>query len=84
MVVNGLPLPRDLLAIIEAGRWQCPIDHSGLDRLFPERSEFCCYSFGAMEGETQVIYRNPISMWRGMPDPDHPPGDIVIESSASE
>ena len=52
MIVNGLPLPCDLLALIEAGRWRCPTDESGLDRLFPERSEFCCYGFGGMTGET--------------------------------
>jgi hypothetical protein len=76
VLVNSLPLPPSLLALIEAGRWRCPADQSGLDRLFPERGEFCCYSFGGMEGETQVIYRNPTPMWRGIPDPANPPGDI--------
>src|SRR5262245_24330849 len=76
MIINGLPLPKDLLALIEAGRWRCPTDQSALDHLFPERSEFCCYSFGAMEGETTVIHRNDTPMWRGIPDPAHPPGDI--------
>lgn len=76
MIVNSLPLPPSLLILIESGRWRCPADQSGLDRLFPERGEFCCYSFAGMEGETQVIYRNPTPMWRGMPDPANPPGDI--------
>lgn len=76
MVVNGLPLPRDLLDLIEAGRWRCPADQSGLDLWFPERSEFCCYTFQTMESETTVIHRENTPMWRGKPDPDHPPGDI--------
>lgn len=76
MVINGLPLPRDLLDLIEAGRWKCPAEQSGLDRLFPERSEFCCYLFGAMAGETTVIHTHDTPMWRGKPDPANPPGDI--------
>jgi hypothetical protein len=76
VIVNGLPLPRELLGLIEAGRWRCPRDQAALDRLFPERSEFCCYSFAGMESETGVIYRNQNPMWRGKPDPTHPPGDI--------
>lgn len=73
---NGLPLPDDLVALIESGQWRSPSDPTGLDQLFPERSEFCCYSIGMMEGETRVIYRNNNPMWRGTPDPDYPPGDI--------
>jgi hypothetical protein len=76
VVVNGLPLPHELLALIELGRWRCPADQAGLDRLFPERGEFCCYSVGGMEGETQVLYRNRTPMWRGTADPANPPGDI--------
>jgi len=69
-------LPRELLTLIETGRWRCPSDPSGLDRLFPERAGFFCYSFGAMEGETQVLYRYSNPMWRGIPDPTNQPGDI--------
>jgi hypothetical protein len=77
MIVNGLPLPAEMLTIIEAGRWKCPGDRSGLDRLFPERSEFCCYSYPAMQFETQsMISRDASPMWRGTPDLHCLPGDI--------
>jgi hypothetical protein len=74
--VNALPLPDELVALMEAGRWRSPADPAGLDRLFPERREFCCYSVAGMLGETQVIHRYDSPMWRGTPDPDNPPGDI--------
>jgi hypothetical protein len=76
VIVNGLPLPRELLALIEAGRWRCPDDQSRLDQLFPDRGEFCCYSFGEMESETKGVFRDCIPMWHGQPDPSNPPGDI--------
>src|SRR5262245_47220127 len=75
-VVNGLPLPRGLLALMEAGRWHDPIDPAGLDALFPERGEFCAYTIQGMTFETQALHRFTDAMWLGEPDPDHPPGDI--------
>ena len=76
MNINGLPLPRELLDLIEAGRWRAPADPSGLDQLFPERGEFCCYSFRGMEFETAAMYRDDSPRWRGTPDPGRSPGDI--------
>jgi uncharacterized protein (TIGR02996 family) len=74
--VNGLPLPAELLALIEAGRWRCPADQSAIDRLFPERSELCLYSFELMQSETKGFPVAATPMWLGEPDPAHPPGDI--------
>lgn len=74
--INGFQLPRSLLDLIETGRWRSPADESGLNRLFPVRSEFCCYTFAAMEGETQVLYRQPGPTWRGTRDSNRPPGDV--------
>jgi hypothetical protein len=74
--VRDLPLPPELIVLIEAGRWKSPTDESGLDRLFPERSEFCCYSLTAMVGETRTLDRFRDPMWHGTPDPANPPGDI--------
>lgn len=76
MLIRGLPLPTELVALIEAGRWTCPANPSGLDRLFPERREFCCYTYAAMEGETALLDRGQNPMWHGTPDPANPPGDI--------
>lgn len=56
--INGLPLPRDLLALIEAGRWRCPADLSGVDRLFPDRGEFKLYSLDYMPFENHHWVRH--------------------------
>jgi len=78
MVVNGLPLPRDLLALIEAGRWKAPADRSGVDRLFPENGGLHPYSVELMESETRGMFKPHMQspMWLGEPDSDDPPGDI--------
>lgn len=76
MMINGLPLPRDLLALIDAGRWKAPLDHSGVDRLFPENGGLCLYSAEMMESETRTLFDPQLSVWHGVPDPENPPGDI--------
>ncbi|HEY9607350.1 MAG TPA: hypothetical protein V6C85_37540 [Allocoleopsis sp.] len=78
MVVNGLLLPRELLALMDTGRWKTPADCSGVDRLFPENDGLCLYCPYLMESETKGFYRadKQIPMWLGAPDPDNPPGDI--------
>jgi hypothetical protein len=76
LVVRGLLLPRELVDLIEAGQWKCPTDPSGLDRLFPERSEFCCYTYAGMASESSWLDRDRTPMWQGTPDLLHPPGDI--------
>ena len=74
--INGLPLPRDLLALIEAGRWRCPADLSGVDRLFPYRGEFRLYTLDYMPFENRhwLVQRHPFFL--GCPDPVKAPGDI--------
>lgn len=76
MLVNGLPLPHDLLALMETGRWKPPIDSSGVDRLFPENGGLYPYSVALMESETRTLFDFPVPAWHGVPDPDNPPGDI--------
>ncbi len=82
MVVNGLPLPNDLLALIAMGRWKRPADQSGIDRLFPDHGGFCPYSPAAMQFESEAyppeaaVRRLGLTMWLGKPDPDNPPGDL--------
>lgn len=78
MVVNGLPLPRELLALMDAGRWKTPADRSGVDRLFPENDGLCLYSLNQMESETKACNRadRQTPMCLGVPDADNPPGDI--------
>jgi hypothetical protein len=79
MVINGLPLPGDLLALMGAGRWKAPADPFGVDRLFPQNGGLCPYSVELMESETRTLFdpRLQCSAWLGVPDPDRPPGDIV-------
>ena len=76
MTINGLPLPRDLLELIAAGRWRQPADMSGIDALFGEHGGFHPYGFGAMRFETEGKLHERRVMWVGAPDPDNPPGDI--------
>jgi hypothetical protein len=78
MMIHGLPLPDELLALMAEGRWKPPRECSGVDRLFPENGGLCPYSVALMESETRTLFdpqlRTPA--WLGVPDPDNPPGDI--------
>jgi hypothetical protein len=77
MVINGLPLPGDLLALIEGGRWIAAPDHSKVDRLFGENGGLFCYSVELMESETRTLFDPQLApAWLGVPDADDPPGDI--------
>ena len=76
MLVNGLPLPDDLLTLMEAGQWKPPLDHCGVDRLFPENGGLYPYSVALMESETRTLFAYRVPAWHGAPDPDNPPGDI--------
>ena len=78
MVVNGLPLPRGLLSLMQAGRWQSPADRSLVDRLFPENGGLCLFQVSLMESETRAWCREDMRspMLLGEQDPDYPPGDI--------
>lgn len=77
-MINGLPLPGDLLALMEAGRWKAPMGSSGVDRLFPENGGLCLYTVALMESETRTLFdpRLQGQGWLGEPDPANPPGDI--------
>ena len=56
MVINGLPLPHELLALLAAGRWRAPADPSGIDRLFPNNGGLSPYSTALMETETRTLH----------------------------
>jgi hypothetical protein len=74
--INGLPLPRDLIVLIEAGRWRCPADLTGVDRLFPDRGEFKLYRLDYMPFENSHWVNQREPMMLGAPDPVKSPGDI--------
>ena len=80
MHVNGLPLPRSLIHLMNAERWKPPIDVSGISRLIPENDGLYLYSITLMEAETQALFRDcsikTNEEWLGVPDREHPPGDI--------
>jgi hypothetical protein len=76
MTINGLPLPRDLLDLIAAGRWRQPEDMSGIDALFGEHGGFHPYGFGAMRFETESMLPRQEIMWAGAPNEETPPGNI--------
>jgi len=79
--INGLPLPHDLLAMAKSGRWRCPADLSGVDRLFPERGEFTLYSLEYMRTENSFWIHETSPTFLGAADSSNPPGDIDPERS---
>ena len=74
--INGLPLPSDLLELINTGRWQCPRDQSKVDILFPDRGELELYSLEYMPLENKYWVNQTNPMFIGEPDAANPPGDI--------
>ncbi len=61
---------------METGRWRCPADQSVVDRLFPDRGEFCLYDVATMESESRAHVLNPTPLGLGEADRARPPGDI--------
>lgn len=78
MEINGLPLPRLLVAQMTDGRWRPLATPAGLDRLFPERGEFYPYSADEMRSETEAVSAAGGPMWLGTPDAAAPPGDLDL------
>jgi hypothetical protein len=76
VTVNDLLLPRDLLTLMDAGRWKAPLDPSGVDRLFPENGGLHPYSVEVMESETRSLSNLLLQGQVWQPDPDNIPGDI--------
>jgi hypothetical protein len=78
MMVNGLPLPRELVALMESGRWKMPVNRSGVDRLFPENRGLYLYGIDLMDSETRTLFdpHRQGRMWLGAPDSIDPLGDI--------
>ena len=74
--INGLPLPSDLLALIQEGRWKCPDDLSALNRIFSEHGDFSFYTLKYMlfENAHRLTETDPMSL--GEPDEVKAPGDI--------
>ncbi len=78
MVINGLPLPGDLVGLIESGRWQMSPDQARVDRLFPENGGLCLYAPEVMESETRWFCDPRLHGHGslGLPDAELPPGDL--------
>lgn len=77
ITINGLPLPQDLLDLIDAGRWRLPDDTTKLDALFPEHgSDTSFYSLQYMPFENRHWRKEAARIFLGPPDPDNTPGDI--------
>jgi hypothetical protein len=74
--INDLPLPRELLELIDAGRWQCPQDQSKVNLVFPDRVELKLYSIEYMPIENKHWLNETKPMFVGVPDSEIPPGDI--------
>ena len=74
--INGLSLPKALLDLIEAGRWQCPSDLSRVDIVFPDREELMLYSLDYMPFENKNWVDETDPMFIGYADAAAPPGDI--------
>ena len=81
--INGLPLPPDLLALINAGRWKFPDDLTAVKHIFPVWHEALSYASGAMlymldsmqrENKSWLEEKDP--MFIGAPDTTKTPGDI--------
>ena len=84
IVVNGLPLPGELVALLEAGRWpRRPDPVSAHDLLpgdlFPEGGELMLHPVPLVEFESRGLYeleQIDRPMFMGEADPADPPGDI--------
>jgi hypothetical protein len=78
LMVNGLPLPGELVALMQQGRWKAPSERSEVDRLFPENGGLCLYQLDGMVRETRTLFSPHLQgpMWLGVPDSNHHPGDI--------
>jgi hypothetical protein len=79
--INGLPLPLDLVRLIEAGRWNCPHDLAGVNALFPERGDFTLYSLATMRRENASWRAETRRMFLGAKDPLYLPGDLDPQQS---
>lgn len=78
--INGLPLPPDLLALVEAGRWTSSTSQATVDRLFPAepgaRLELKLYTLDYMPFENKYWWYEDDPEFLGAPDEDRAPGDI--------
>jgi hypothetical protein len=78
MIVNSLPLPRELIALMEAGQWKSPGNRPEVDRLFSENGGLYLYRINRMDSETRALFTPHMQgpMWLGTADSINPPGDI--------
>jgi hypothetical protein len=76
-VINGLPLPRELLRAIEDGRWPGQPDPAVLREVFgdqPEAPRF--YTLDVMASVNRVWRERTDEVFIGLPSDETPPGDI--------
>jgi len=75
--INGLPLPPDLLALINTGKWKFPDDMTALNHIFPEHGrDFKLYTLDDMLHENASWLAEKRPMFIGAPDTVKAPGDI--------
>ena len=91
MKVGSLPIPNELVALIEAGRWPRTSDETNrqnlrppkisterVQRIAPDESFIFLYSPPFGTGESLIADGD--QYW-GAPDQSNPPGDIVFDRS---
>jgi hypothetical protein len=80
--INGLPLPSDLLDLIDAGLWRMPQDTRRFEAVFPEHGHDAAFhSLQYMPIENKFWRSETARMFLGTADPDLPPGDIDPQRS---
>jgi hypothetical protein len=84
MQVNNLPLPKLLLDLIKANKWELPEEQSAFKTVFKHTMDEklirgLLYSLKTMKSETAALFEdNPsfIEMFHGKKDENFNPGDI--------
>ncbi|SEG43188.1 hypothetical protein SAMN04489712_105183 [Thermomonospora echinospora] len=75
--INGLPLPRELLDLLDSGRWRVPDDRARLAEVFGDRPvQPVFYQVDLMLSENAAWAGETSPYYLGEPDPIRPPGDI--------
>jgi hypothetical protein len=76
IVVNGLPLPDQLVDLIDRGQWVAP-DEGKIWTVFGEKpSQAIFYTLEDMEFENERWGGETLPEYLGQADADFPPGDI--------
>ena len=75
--INGLPLPSELLRLLDDGRWQAPADMGLLNDVFRDKPfQPSFYTLDQMRVENKNWPAETRPQYVGSHDPLDPPGDI--------